>query len=51
MPALQPRYGHCAGAYSLSLGLTEVMIFGGFDGDNLLADTLILRFGELSKPK
>ena len=52
MQTLKPRYGHCAGAYSLSPGLTEVVIFGGLDSDrHVLANTVIMRFGELSRGK
>ena len=51
IPNLQPRYGHCVAAFSLSPGIIEVVIFGGntgypFDADNELADTKVLRFGE-----
>ena len=51
MPGLKARYGHCAAAYSLSPGITEVVIFGGTttyppkSGD-FIADTTVLRFGE-----
>ena len=51
VPTLQPRCGHSAGAYSLSPGLTEVVIFGGDNGCCILANTLIMRFGEFSKRK
>ena len=51
IPSLQPRRGHCVAAFSLSPGITEVVIFGGntsypFDADNELANTEVLRFGE-----
>ena len=49
--SLQPRQGHCVAAFSLSPGITEVVIFGGntsypYDADNDIADTKVLRFGE-----
>ena len=51
IPNLQPRYAHCVAAFSLSPGITEVVIFGGntsypFDTDNAIADTRVLKFGE-----
>ena len=47
VPTLKSRCGHIATAFSLSPGLTEVIIFGGFDEDNTdLANTTVLRFGE-----
>ena len=51
MPGIKARYGHCAAAYSLSPGISEVVIFGGAttfppkSGD-FIADTTVLRFGE-----
>ena len=39
------------GACSLNPGLTEVVIFGGLDGDCDLTNTVIMRFGELNKSK
>ena len=51
MPGLKARYCHCAAAYSLSPGITEIVIFGGTtrnptkSGD-FIADTTVLRFGE-----
>ena len=51
MPGLKARYAHCAAAYSLSPGITEIVIFGGTTryppiiGD-FIADTTVLRFGE-----
>ena len=49
--SLQPRQGHCVAAFSLSPGITEVVIFGGNTGfpplvDTDIADTMMLRFGE-----
>ena len=51
MPGVKARYGHCAAAYSLSPGITEIVIFGGSTRipaktDYFIADTTILRFGE-----
>ena len=51
IPNLQPRHGHCVAAFSLSPGITEVVIFGGNtscpdEDDNDIADTRVLRFGE-----
>ena len=51
IPNLQPRYGHCVTAFSLSPGITEVAIFGGNTSfplkvDKDIADTKVLRFGE-----
>ena len=50
MPGLKARYGHCAAAYSLSPGITEIVIFGGnttFPPDSGdISDTTVLRFGE-----
>ena len=47
VPTLESRSNHSATAFSLSLGLTEVIIFGGFDEDDTdLANTTVLRFGE-----
>ena len=46
MSDLKAREGHCAGALALSSKLTEVMVFGGFDGPNSIAATTVLRFGE-----
>ena len=48
---LKARYGHCAAAYSLSPGITEIVIFGGATTfppniDDVIADTTVLRFGE-----
>ena len=51
MPGLKARFGHCAAAYSLSPGITEIVIFGGTtrypskSRDNI-SDTTVLRFGE-----
>ena len=51
MPGHKARYGHCAAAYSLSPGITEIGIFGGTttyppDTGDFIADTTVLRFGE-----
>ena len=51
MPGLKARCGHCAAAYSLSPGITEIVIFGGTatfppNTGDYLADTTVLRFGE-----
>ena len=47
VPTLKSRYAHSANAFSLSPGLTEVIIFGGLDKYNKdLANTAVLRFGE-----
>ena len=51
MPGLKARYAHCAAAYSLSPGLTEIVIFGGTtrcpkNTGDFIADTTVLRFGE-----
>ena len=51
IPSLQSRSGHCVAAFSLSPGITEVVIFGGSTSypptaDNIFADTKVLRFGE-----
>ena len=45
---LQSRYGHSATAFSLSPGLTEVILFGGLTSLSLsvvIAETTVLRFG------
>ena len=46
VPTLKSRRFHSATAFSLSPGLTEVIIFGGYDGYKYLANTTVLRFGE-----
>ena len=51
VPRLKARYGHCAAAYSLSPGITEIVIFGGNTTYppktvDILAGTTVLRFGE-----
>ena len=51
VPGLKARYGHCAAAYSLSPGITEIVIFGGITefsnkSGKFIADTTVLRFGE-----
>ena len=46
VPSLQARESHSATAVSLGPGLTEVTIFGGWTGEESLANTMVLRFGE-----
>ena len=56
VPSLQSRCRHSATAFSLSSGLTEITLFGGFSEwpSNLkshadftpIANTTVLRFGE-----
>ena len=51
IPNLQPRQCHRVAAFSLSPGITEVVIFGGntsypLKDDTDIADTKVLRFGE-----
>ena len=51
MPGIKARCGHCAAAYSLSPGITEIVIFGGAtrypaNTGDFIADTTVLRFGE-----
>ena len=47
VPTLKSRGYYSATAFSLSPGLTEVIIFGGVDDDDEdLANTTVLRFGE-----
>ena len=51
VPGLKARCCHCAAAYSLSPGITEIVIFGGTatfppNTGDFLADTTVLRFGE-----
>ncbi len=43
----QPRWGHCAGAFSVRPGLTKVVVFGGKDKHDYLAKTTIFLFGRL----
>ena len=45
VPTLQSRRSHSATAFSLSPGLTEVILFGGWSGQSLIAKTTVLRFG------
>ena len=45
VPTLQSRYGHSVTAFSLSPGLTEVILFGGWSGLSYIAETTVLRFG------
>ena len=46
VPSCQRRHAHSATAVSLSPGLTEVTIFGGWCAGTPLANTTVLRFGE-----
>ena len=47
VPTLKSRSDHSATSFSLCPGLTEVIVFGGFDDDDeYLANTTVLRFGE-----
>ena len=48
VPGLQARFQHSAAAISLAPGVVEVTIFGGFFGSSTLANTTVLRFGELA---
>ena len=49
VPTLKLRRFHSATSFYLCLGLTEVIIFGGFDEDDTdLANTTVLRFGEFT---
>ena len=48
---LQSRYGHCAAAFTLSPGMTEMVLFGGVTTFPLklctfIAETTVLRFGK-----
>ena len=44
------RYGHGAASLTVNSNCVEVILFGGCDNRNsLMADTTILRFGELVK--
>ena len=48
VPTLQSKRGHSATAFSLSPGLTEVILFGGLASTSLfdvISETTILRFG------
>ena len=45
VPTLKSRSGHSATAFSLSPGLTEVILFGGWNGQSYIAETTVLRFG------
>ena len=48
VPTLQSRWGHSATAFSLSPGLTEVILFGGLNSmttSSIYAETTVLRFG------
>ena len=45
----QKRWGHCAAAFTMCPGLTEVVIFGGRETIILqsgISKTSVLRFGE-----
>ena len=48
---LQSRTNHCAATFTLSPGITEVVLFGGFTANPLkigtiTAETTVLRFGK-----
>ena len=45
---LQSRYAHCAAAFTLSPGITEVVLFGGstISPPTFIAETTVLRFGK-----
>ena len=45
-PSLQERQGHSATAFSLTPTLTEVVLFGGYSGDQYIADTTVLQFSK-----
>ena len=45
VPTLQSRSSHSATAFNLSPGLTEVILFGGFNERSYIAETTVLRFG------
>ena len=46
------RWGHGAAALTGNSDCVEVILFGGYDKNySLIADTTILRFGELVKVK
>ena len=47
VPGLLARYQHSANAINFGPKVTEVTIFGGWDGLRL-ADTTVLRFSEFS---
>ncbi len=48
----QPRRYHCAAAFVISSGLTETVIFGGYDQHNhKLSDTTILGLSKFYKNK
>ena len=53
MPNFQFRRGHCAAAFSLCPGMTEVVLFGGSISfpaktNSFIANTNVLRFGEFN---
>ena len=48
---LQSRYGHCAAAFTLSPGIAEMVLFGGYTAypatiETIIAETTVLRFGK-----
>ena len=48
---LQSRNGHCAATFTLSPGITEVVLFGGSTANptifgTIIAETTVLRFGK-----
>ena len=52
VPTLQGRYSHSATAISLSPGLVEVILFGGYYSNvEITANTTVLRFGECVSSK
>ena len=51
IPSLRPWHGHCVAGFSLSPGITEVVVFGGNisssgEANHDIDDTKVLRFGE-----
>ena len=48
---LKSRGGHCAAAFTLTPGMTEIVLFGGTTASppklsTLIAETTVLRFGK-----
>ena len=48
---LLQRHSHCAAAVTVNSDCVEVILFGGYHNYSPIADTTILRFGELVKVK
>ena len=48
VPGFKARDSHSADVINLCPGVTEVTLFGGLHGYNYLANTVVLRFGELN---